>query len=111
MAFPSAWTGRREGDLARRATVPSGFVVTATTCRPFLEETGIDVAIEEIIDVDPDEQALADPAEQAQFFVVESTIPWCSRIGNFNSGQSLAHLRGPVTGIDCAEFGQFTLRS
>lgn len=85
--------------------MPPGFVVTATTCRPFLEETEIDVAIEEIIDVDPDEQALADPAEQAQFFVVEPMVPWCSRIGNFDSVQALAQLRGPVTGIDCAEFG------
>ncbi|SFS02325.1 phosphoenolpyruvate synthase [Halomicrobium zhouii] len=56
--------------------VPPAFVVTADTYRSFIEDTGIDVELFEVVDVDTDDsQALAAAAERAQELILETGVP------------------------------------
>ncbi|MEF8900803.1 MAG: phosphoenolpyruvate synthase [Halovenus sp.] len=56
--------------------VPPAFIVTAETYRSFIEETGIDEELFEVIDVDTEDSgALADAAERAQTLIRETPIP------------------------------------
>jgi len=56
--------------------VPPAFIVTAETYRAFIEETGIDEELFDVIDVDTDDSgALADAAERAQELIQETPIP------------------------------------
>ncbi|MCU4801015.1 phosphoenolpyruvate synthase [Halobacteria archaeon HArc-gm2] len=56
--------------------VPPAFVVTADTYRSFIEDTGIDVELFEVVDVDTDDsQALAAAAERAQELILETEVP------------------------------------
>jgi pyruvate,water dikinase len=62
--------------------VPPAFIVTADTYRSFIEETGIDTELFEIVDVDTDDsKALAEAAEQAQQLIEETEIPEAQREG------------------------------
>ena len=56
--------------------VPSAFVVTADTYRSFLEATGIDEELFELVDVDSDDShALATAAERAQELILSTETP------------------------------------
>jgi pyruvate,water dikinase len=56
--------------------VPPAFVVTADTYRSFIEETGIDGELFEVVDVDTDDsKALAEAAERASELIRETPIP------------------------------------
>jgi len=56
--------------------VPPAFVVTAQTYRAFIEETGIDEELFEVVDIDTDDSgALADAAEAAQNLILETPMP------------------------------------
>ncbi|WP_255190810.1 phosphoenolpyruvate synthase [Natronobeatus ordinarius] len=56
--------------------VPPGFVVTAGTYRSFIEESGIDEELFEVVDVDVDDSgALADAADRAQELILETPFP------------------------------------
>ncbi|MFC7131893.1 MULTISPECIES: phosphoenolpyruvate synthase [Salinibaculum] len=56
--------------------VPPAFIVTADTYRSFIEDTGIDEELFDIVDVDSDDSAaLADAAERAQSLIRETEIP------------------------------------
>jgi len=56
--------------------VPSAFVVTAGTYRSFIEETGIEAALFEAVDVDSDDSgALAEAAERAQELILSTEVP------------------------------------
>ncbi len=56
--------------------VPPAFVVTASTYRDFIEATGIDEQLFELVDVDPeDSAALAAAHEQATELVLETPLP------------------------------------
>ncbi|MDS0257855.1 phosphoenolpyruvate synthase [Haloarcula sp. S1CR25-12] len=56
--------------------VPSAFVVTAGTYRSFIEETGIEEALFEAVDVDSDDSgALAEAAERAQELILSTEVP------------------------------------
>ncbi|MEF8907108.1 MAG: PEP/pyruvate-binding domain-containing protein, partial [Haloarculaceae archaeon] len=56
--------------------VPPAFVVTADTYRSFIEETGIDGELFEVVDVDTDDsKALAEAAERAGELIRETPIP------------------------------------
>jgi pyruvate,water dikinase len=56
--------------------VPPAFVVTADTYRSFIEDTGIDVELFEVGEVDTDDsQALAEAAERAQQLILETEVP------------------------------------
>ncbi len=62
--------------------VPPAFIVTADTYRSFIEETGIDEELFDIVDVDSDDsKALAEAAEQAQQLIRETEIPAEQREG------------------------------
>ncbi|MFT4923889.1 MAG: pyruvate,water dikinase [Haloarculaceae archaeon] len=62
--------------------VPPAFIVTADTYRSFIEETGIDTELFEIVDVDTDDsKALAEAAEQAQQLIEETEVPEAQREG------------------------------
>jgi pyruvate,water dikinase len=62
--------------------VPPAFIVTADTYRSFIEETGIDEELFDIVDVDSDDSgALADAAERAQQLIEETEIPEAQRRG------------------------------
>jgi len=56
--------------------VPPAFVVSADTYRSFIEQTGIDEELFEIIDVEAeDSKALAEAAERAQDLITETPVP------------------------------------
>jgi pyruvate,water dikinase len=56
--------------------VPSGFVVSAGTYRSFIEETGIDEELFEVVDVDTeDSKALAEAQSRAKELVLETEMP------------------------------------
>lgn len=56
--------------------VPPGFVVTAGTYRSFIEQTGIDEALFEAVDIDPDDSsALADAEETAEELILDTELP------------------------------------
>ncbi|RRJ28047.1 phosphoenolpyruvate synthase [Halocatena pleomorpha] len=56
--------------------VPPGFVVTAGTYRSFIEQTGIDDALFEAVDIDPDDSsALADAEETAEELIMNTELP------------------------------------
>ena len=56
--------------------VPPAFVVTADTYRSFIEETGIDGELFDVVDVDTDDsKALAEAAEHASELIRETAIP------------------------------------
>jgi len=56
--------------------VPPAFVVTADTYRSFIEETGIDEELFEVVDVDTgDSKALAEAAERASELIQGTPIP------------------------------------
>ena len=56
--------------------VPPGFVVTAGTYRSFIEDSGIDEELFEVVDVDVDDSgALADAADRAQELILETPFP------------------------------------
>jgi len=56
--------------------VPPAFVVTAGTYRRFIEETGIDEELFELVDIETeDSKALSDAAQAAQELIEETPIP------------------------------------
>ncbi|WP_276251529.1 phosphoenolpyruvate synthase [Haloarcula rara] len=56
--------------------VPSAFVVSAGTYRSFIEDTGIETALFEAVDIDSDDSAaLAAAAERAQELILETAVP------------------------------------
>ncbi|MFW6382619.1 MAG: PEP/pyruvate-binding domain-containing protein, partial [Haloferacaceae archaeon] len=56
--------------------VPPAFVVTADTYRSFIETTGIDEELFELVDIETeDSEALADAAEAAQELILETPMP------------------------------------
>ncbi|MBX0286175.1 phosphoenolpyruvate synthase [Halomicroarcula sp. F28] len=56
--------------------VPSAFVVSAGTYRSFIEDTGIETALFEAVDIDSDDSAaLAGAAERAQELILETAVP------------------------------------
>jgi pyruvate,water dikinase len=56
--------------------VPPAFIVTADTYRSFIEETGIETELFEVVDVDTDDsKALAAAAQRAQELISETEIP------------------------------------
>ncbi|MEF8872597.1 MAG: phosphoenolpyruvate synthase [Haloarculaceae archaeon] len=62
--------------------VPPAFIVTADTYRSFLEDTGIDEELFDIVNVDSDDsKALAEAAEDAQQLIRETEIPDKQREG------------------------------
>ncbi|WP_302082460.1 phosphoenolpyruvate synthase [Salinibaculum rarum] len=62
--------------------VPPAFIVTADTYRSFIEETGIDEELFDIVNVDSDDsKALAEAAEDAQQLIRETEIPDKQREG------------------------------
>ncbi|NLV11301.1 phosphoenolpyruvate synthase [Halomicrobium sp. HM KBTZ05] len=65
------------GELAGAGLpVPPAFVVTADTYRSFVQDTGIETALSETVDVDTDDsQALAAAAEHAQELILETAVP------------------------------------
>jgi pyruvate,water dikinase len=62
--------------------VPPAFIVTTDTYRSFIEETGIDTELFEVVDVDTDDsKALAEAAERAQALIKETELPEAQREG------------------------------
>ncbi|WP_340100227.1 phosphoenolpyruvate synthase [Salinibaculum salinum] len=62
--------------------VPPAFIVTADTYRSFIEDTGIDEELFDIVNVDSDDsKALAEAAEDAQQLIQETEIPDKQREG------------------------------
>ncbi|MEF8783066.1 MAG: phosphoenolpyruvate synthase [Haloarculaceae archaeon] len=62
--------------------VPPAFIVTTDTYRSFIEETGIDTELFEVVDVDTDDsKALAEAAERAQTLIEETELPEAQREG------------------------------
>jgi len=56
--------------------VPPAFVVTADTYRSFIETTGIDEELFDLVDIETeDSEALADAAEAAQELILETPMP------------------------------------
>ncbi len=56
--------------------VPPGFVVTGASYRSFLQETGIEAELFDIVDVDADDpDDLADAAKQAQSLILNAEFP------------------------------------
>jgi pyruvate,water dikinase len=55
--------------------VPPAFVVPTETYRSFIEETGIDEELFDIVDVDADDPDLASAAENAQELIIETPMP------------------------------------
>ncbi|MFP4218258.1 MAG: phosphoenolpyruvate synthase [Salinarchaeum sp.] len=56
--------------------VPPGFVVTGASYRSFLQDTGIETELFDIVDVDADNpEDLADAAERAQSLILEAEFP------------------------------------
>ncbi len=56
--------------------VPPGFVVTADTYRSFIEETGIDEELFEVVDIDAeDSTALAEAGSRAKELILETDMP------------------------------------
>jgi len=56
--------------------VPPGFVVTGASYRSFLQDTGIEAELFDIVDVDADDpEDLADAAERAQSLILEAEFP------------------------------------
>ncbi|WP_324663198.1 phosphoenolpyruvate synthase [Haloarcula sediminis] len=69
------------GELAGAGLpVPSAFVVSAGTYRAFIEDTGIEAALFDAVDVDSDDSAaLAGAAERAQELILETEVPTAVR--------------------------------
>ncbi|WP_435098070.1 pyruvate, water dikinase [Halarchaeum sp. P4] len=69
--------GASLGELTQAGLpVPSAFVVTADTYRTFLEETGLDEELSDVLDVDvEDSAALADAAATAKELVLDADLP------------------------------------
>ena len=55
--------------------VPPAFVVTTQTYRSFIEDTGIDEELFDIVDVPADDPGLASAAEDAQNLITETPMP------------------------------------
>ncbi len=87
--------------------VPGGFVVTAGTYRSFIEQTGIDTALFEAVDIDPDDSsALAAAQERAAELILETELPEdiaegiVSAYDELGDGDSFVAVRSSATAED-----------
>ncbi|MFB6124659.1 MAG: pyruvate, water dikinase [Halanaeroarchaeum sp.] len=87
--------------------VPPGFVVTAQTYRDFIEETGIDEALFEAVDVDAeDSAALAEATSEAKSLVLDTPMPEDIReeieaaYDTLGEGESFVAVRSSATAED-----------
>ena len=103
--------GASLGELASAGLpVPPGFVVTAGAYRSFIEETGIEEELFEVLDVDTDDsQALARAAERAQELIVETPMPEATRravldaYDGLDDGAASVAVRSSATAEDLPE--------
>ncbi|HKJ59975.1 MAG TPA: pyruvate, water dikinase [Halobacteriales archaeon] len=87
--------------------VPPGFVVTAGTYRAFIEETGIDEELFDLVDVDAEEsKPLADAAAQAAELILETPMPQETReeilaaYDDLDGGEAFVAVRSSATAED-----------
>ncbi len=87
--------------------VPPGFVVTAESYRSFIESTGIDEALFDAVDVDPDDSAALARAEQrAEELILGTEMPAEMRRGildayaELDDGQAFVAVRSSATAED-----------
>ena len=100
--------GASLGELAGAGLpVPPAFVVTAGTYRSFIEETGIDEALFEAVDVDPDDSAaLAEAQARAEELILDTEMPDDLReeiietYGNLDDGEAFVAVRSSATAED-----------
>ena len=100
--------GASLGELAgARLPVPPAFVVTAGTYRSFIEETGIDEALFEAVDVDPDDSAaLAEAQARSEELILDTEMPDDLReeiietYGNLDDGEAFVAVRSSATAED-----------
>src|SRR5699024_325446 len=96
------------GELAGAGLpVPPAFVVTAGTYRSFIEETGIDEALFDAVDVDPDDSsALAAAEAEAEDLILGTEMPDELReeiletYGNLDDGDAFVAVRSSATAED-----------
>ena len=100
--------GASLGELAGAGLpVPPAFVVTAGTYRSFIEETGIDEALFEAVNVDPDDSAaLAEAQARAEELILDTEMPDDLReeiietYGNLDDGEAFVAVRSSATAED-----------
>ncbi|EMA51650.1 phosphoenolpyruvate synthase [Halococcus morrhuae DSM 1307] len=100
--------GASLGELAGAGLpVPPAFVVTAGTYRSFIEETGIDEALFDAVDVDPDDSsALAAATAEAEDLILGTEMPDELReeiletYGNLDDGEAFVAVRSSATAED-----------
>ncbi|EMA54121.1 pyruvate, water dikinase [Halococcus thailandensis] len=100
--------GASLGELAGAGLpVPPAFVVTAGTYRSFIEETGIDEALFDAVDVDPDDSsALAAAEAEAEDLILGTEMPDELReeiletYGNLDDGEAFVAVRSSATAED-----------
>ncbi|WP_049998391.1 pyruvate, water dikinase [Halococcus sediminicola] len=100
--------GASLGELAGAGLpVPPAFVVTAGTYRSFIEETGIDEALFEAVDVDADDSsALAAAEAEAEDLILGTEMPTELReeiletYGNLDDGEAFVAVRSSATAED-----------
>jgi pyruvate,water dikinase len=100
--------GASLGELAGAGLpVPPAFVVTAGTYRSFIEETGIDEALFDAVDVDPDDSAaLAEAQARAEELILDTEMPdelrkeIVATYGNLDDGEAFVAVRSSATAED-----------
>ena len=87
--------------------VPPGYVVTAGTYRTFIQEAGIDEELFEAVDVDSDDSAALEEAnERAHDLIMETPVPESVREGilesyrNLDDGMAFVAVRSSATAED-----------
>ena len=87
--------------------VPPGFVVTADTYRSFIEDTGIDEELFEVVDVDAeDSAALAEAGSKAKELILETEMPESIRTevlaayDDLEDGEAFVAVRSSATAED-----------